>query len=57
MVICYTWKAAGDRSCPGPFVDDGEVEAVANFLRQQGEPVYDESVTVEVEPDQGASSG
>ena len=41
----------------GPFVDDGEVEAVANFLRQQGEPVYDESVTVEVEPDQGASSG
>ena len=41
----------------GPFVDDGEVEAVANFLRQQGEPVYDDSVTVEVEPDQGASSG
>ncbi len=28
----------------GPFVDDGEVEAVANFLRQQGEPEYDERV-------------
>jgi len=26
----------------GPFVDDGEVEAVANFLRQQGEPEYDD---------------
>ena len=40
----------------GPFVDDGEVEAVANFLRQQGEPVYDESVTVEVEQDQGGGA-
>ena len=26
------------------FVDDGEVEAVANFLRQQGEPEYDDRV-------------
>jgi S-DNA-T family DNA segregation ATPase FtsK/SpoIIIE len=30
-----------------PFVDDGEVAAVANFLRQQGEPVYDDSVTTD----------
>ena len=29
----------------GPFVDDREVEEVANFLRQQGEPDYNESVT------------
>ena len=28
----------------GPFVEDGEVEAVANFLRQQGEPEYDDRV-------------
>ena len=28
----------------GPFVDDGEVEAVAKFLRQQGEPEYDDRV-------------
>ena len=28
----------------GPFVDDGEVELVVNFLRQQGEPEYDERV-------------
>ena len=28
----------------GPFVDDREVEEVANFLRQQGEPDYNESV-------------
>ncbi len=28
----------------GPFVDDGEVEAVANFLRQLGEPEYDDRV-------------
>ena len=31
----------------GPFVDDREVEDVANFLRQQGEPDYNESVTEE----------
>ncbi|XDZ65679.1 DNA translocase FtsK 4TM domain-containing protein [Alphaproteobacteria bacterium LSUCC0684] len=35
----------------GPFVNDGEVEKVANFLRQQGEPVYDDSVTEEVDAD------
>ena len=28
----------------GPFVEDGEVEAVSNFLRQQGEPEYDDQV-------------
>jgi DNA segregation ATPase FtsK/SpoIIIE, S-DNA-T family len=33
----------------GPFVDDGEVEAVANFLRQQGEPEYDDRVVEEAE--------
>ena len=33
----------------GPFVDDREVEEVANFLRQQGEPDYNESVTEENE--------
>ena len=33
----------------GPFVSDAEVEDVANVLRQQGEPVYDESVTTEVD--------
>ena len=32
-----------------PFVDDREVEEVANFLRQQGEPDYNESVTKEDE--------
>jgi S-DNA-T family DNA segregation ATPase FtsK/SpoIIIE len=31
----------------GPFVDDSEVEAVANFLRQQGAPEYDERVVAE----------
>ncbi|MDB5419573.1 MAG: cell division protein FtsK/SpoIIIE [Phenylobacterium sp.] len=29
----------------GPFVSDGEVEAVAKFLRQQGQPQYLEEVT------------
>ncbi|MEC7496318.1 MAG: DNA translocase FtsK, partial [Pseudomonadota bacterium] len=33
----------------GPFVSDGEVESVANFLRMQGEPDYNESVVAEVE--------
>lgn len=41
----------------GPFVNDKEVEDVANFLRLQGEPVYDDSVTEEVESDGGPSSG
>ena len=31
----------------GPFVDDDEVEQVASYLRQQGEPEYDEKVTEE----------
>ncbi len=38
----------------GPFVDDREVEEVANFLRQQGEPEYNESVTEEAEPAEAA---
>jgi S-DNA-T family DNA segregation ATPase FtsK/SpoIIIE len=29
----------------GPFVSDGEVEAVAKFLRDQGQPQYLEEVT------------
>ena len=29
----------------GPFVDDDEVEQVASYLRQQGEPEYNERVT------------
>ena len=37
----------------GPFVQDGEVEAVANFLRLQGEPEYDERVVAETEDDNG----
>ena len=30
---------------------------MANFLRQQGEPVYDENVTTEVEPDPATMGG
>jgi S-DNA-T family DNA segregation ATPase FtsK/SpoIIIE len=33
----------------GPFVDDNEVGAVADFLRDQGEPIYIESITEEDE--------
>ena len=36
----------------GPFVEDGEVEAVANFLRQQGTPEYDERVVADEQVDQ-----
>ena len=35
-----------------PFVEDREVEDVANFLRQQGEPEYNESVTQDDEADE-----
>jgi len=36
----------------GPFVSDGEVEAVAKFLRQQGQPQYLEEVTAAPEEDE-----
>ncbi|MGZ6014870.1 MAG: DNA translocase FtsK 4TM domain-containing protein [Phenylobacterium sp.] len=35
----------------GPFVSDGEVEAVAKFLREQGQPQYLEEVTAAPEED------
>jgi len=41
----------------GPFVDDREVEEVANFLRQQGEPEYNESVTEETEAGDSQAAG
>ena len=41
----------------GPFMDDEEVETVANFLRAQGEPDYDEQVTEEPEDDGFGESG
>jgi DNA segregation ATPase FtsK/SpoIIIE, S-DNA-T family len=37
----------------GPFVSDGEVETVARFLRDQGEPQYLEEVTAGGEEDGG----
>jgi len=39
----------------GPFVSDGEVEAVAKFLREQGQPQYLEDVTAA--PDEDAEAG
>ena len=40
-----------------PFVEEVEVEAVTGFLREQGEPVYDDSVTTEVEAGEGDGAG
>jgi len=37
----------------GPFVSDGEVEAVARFLRDQGQPQYLEEVTAAPDEDGG----
>jgi S-DNA-T family DNA segregation ATPase FtsK/SpoIIIE len=37
----------------GPFVSDGEVEAVAKYLRDQGEPQYLEDVTAGADEDAG----
>ncbi|MEA4836988.1 MAG: DNA translocase FtsK 4TM domain-containing protein [Rhodospirillaceae bacterium] len=55
------YMAAGGRiiRVHGPFVSDGEVEAVVQHLREQGEPHYLESVTEEeeVSPDASASGG
>ena len=41
----------------GPFVSDGEVEAVAKFLRDQGQPQYLEEVTAAPEEDGGDDTG
>ena len=41
----------------GPFVSDGEVEAVARFLREQGEPQYLEEVTAAPEDDEDGGDG
>ncbi len=45
----------------GPFVSDGEVEAVARFLRAQGQPQYLEAVTANEDEDgfdgEGGGSG
>ncbi|MDQ0465330.1 S-DNA-T family DNA segregation ATPase FtsK/SpoIIIE [Caulobacter ginsengisoli] len=41
----------------GPFVSDGEVEAVAKFLRDQGEPQYLEEVTAGGDDEDGEGSG
>ena len=41
----------------GPFMEDQEVEKVANFLRAQGEPEYDDRVTAEPEDQEGVADG
>jgi S-DNA-T family DNA segregation ATPase FtsK/SpoIIIE len=41
----------------GPFVSDGEVEAVAAFLRQQGEPQYLDEVTAAPDEDEEGGFG
>ncbi len=41
----------------GPFVSDAEVETVAKFLREQGEPQYLEEVTASAEEDDGEGGG
>jgi len=41
----------------GPFVSDGEVEAVAKFLREQGTPSYLEEVTAGGEEEDGGEEG
>ncbi len=40
----------------GPFVADSEVEAVADFLRKQGEPEYNEKVVAEEDGDMGSNA-
>ena len=44
------YTAAGGRlvRVHGPFVSDGEIENVARFLRDQGEPVYVEAITTAI---------
>ncbi|CEF53756.1 DNA translocase FtsK [Acetobacter ghanensis] len=41
----------------GPFVADSEVEQVVSFLKEQGEPIYDEDVLAEPVDESASSSG
>ena len=41
----------------GPFMEDLEVEKVANFLRRQGEPEYDDRVTADPEEEAAGDDG
>ncbi|MFT8697626.1 DNA translocase FtsK 4TM domain-containing protein [Acetobacter orientalis] len=41
----------------GPFVADSEVEQVVNFLKEQGEPIYDDDVLAEPVEEAAASNG
>ncbi|MFT9069614.1 MAG: DNA translocase FtsK, partial [Acetobacter orientalis] len=41
----------------GPFVADSEVEQVVNFLKEQGEPIYDDDVLAEPVEEAAASGG
>lgn len=40
----------------GPFVADSEVEQVVNFLKEQGEPIYDEDVLADPMEENASSS-
>ncbi len=53
------YMASGSRvtRVHGPFVDDGEVEAVVSYLKSQGEPAYVDSVTDEEILDAGLGGG
>lgn len=39
----------------GPFVDDKEVESIANFLRKQGKPSYIDTITISEDDEEGSS--
>jgi S-DNA-T family DNA segregation ATPase FtsK/SpoIIIE len=41
----------------GPFVSDGEVETVARFLREQGQPQYLEAVTAGADEEDETGGG
>ncbi len=45
------------RRLHGPFVGDGEVEAVASFLKKQGAPVYLDAITADEPGGDGDSAG
>ena len=55
--MLFVEGAGRSKRVHGPFMDDDEVELVANFLRAQGEPDYDEQVTEEAEDETFGGAG
>jgi DNA segregation ATPase FtsK/SpoIIIE, S-DNA-T family len=55
--LLYMAQGGGIKRLHGPFVSDGEVEAIVAMLKAQGSPEYFEDITADTEDGDGGGSG